>query len=74
MNIEFLGIKCADCGDKFIRITQSETDQVVCPTCLAVGDYEDVVKQGAGITRGILVEEETKDFIERLRRRRDAGF
>ena len=68
----FLQVKCAACQEPLIRIAQSETDdRVVCPSCFAVGDYERVVKQGSGLSRGIFVSGETKTFIEQLQRRRD---
>jgi len=47
---EFLRVKCANCQDELIRIKESETDDMVyCPTCMSHGDYERVVKQGAGL-------------------------
>jgi hypothetical protein len=69
----FLQVKCAACQEPLIRIAQSETDdRVVCPICFAVGDYERVIKQGSGLSRGgIFVTDETKSFIDQLRRRRD---
>lgn len=72
---EFLHVKCANCQDELIRIAESETDdQVFCPTCMAWGEYERVVKEGAGLLRGIPVDEQTRDLIDRLARtRREQG-
>ena len=68
----FLRLKCHSCGEPLIRIAQSESDdRVVCPICFAVGEYEHVVKQSSGLSRGIHLTEEAKDFIHQLRARRD---
>ena len=72
---EFLHVKCANCQDELIRIAELETDdRVFCPTCMAWGEYERVVKEGAGLLRGIPVDEQTRDLIDRLARtRREQG-
>ena len=71
----FLPLKCHSCGEPLIRIAQSETDdRVVCPTCFAVGEYKHVVEHSAGLSRSVFVTEETKEFIRKLRDRRDRMF
>lgn len=68
---EFLRIKCFNCQDELIRVAESETDdRVYCPTCLCWGEYEHVVKQGAGLIGSVPVDEQTRDLIDSLARTR----
>jgi len=68
---EFLHIKCANSGDKLIRVKESEADdRVYCPGCLAWGEYKRVVKEGSGLIGGFTVDEQTRDLIDSLARTR----
>lgn len=61
----FLGIKCAQCQEPLMRITESKTnDFVVCPNCGASGNYEEVIKNSGGLTKTPL-DKKLVDFIEK---------
>jgi uncharacterized Zn finger protein (UPF0148 family) len=58
MTMTALSIKCHKCKVALIRETEPPTDRVFCPTCGAVGLYEQVAKEGAGLIGGIFTQEE----------------
>ena len=58
--------KCVECNEPLIRITQSETnDVVVCPNCLASGGYKQVIEESAGLMK-IPVEKELVNLIQKM--------
>ena len=67
----FLTIKCADCGEKLIRIARSEfNDLAVCPRCFTAGTYDDVVEEHAELDNSFVFSEELKATIRALHARR----
>ena len=68
-------ITCNTCGMAFLRVPQAiyriaETEpdaSIVCTVCRAVGRYEEVIKQGAGLRGNVLTEEQCAEIIEKLR-------
>lgn len=72
MDIHFQHLKttCATCSDELIRLVRSDVDdRVICPSCFAVGDY-DRVQKGAGLSTGVLVDEQTKRDVRELAAKR----
>jgi hypothetical protein len=67
-------IDCANCGTKLVRVPQAicritytePDDSIVCVDCGAHGVYEQVVRQGAGLSRGILTKDEVDEIVEKL--------
>jgi hypothetical protein len=70
----FTGLTCANDKANLVRvpqtlyrISQTEPDtSIVCTRCGAVGWYEQVVKQGAGLLNGILTQEQLADMIKQF--------
>ena len=61
------GFRAAFPDLNFYRIPETEPDtSIVCPRCGAVGWYEQVVKQGAGLINGLLTQEQCAEIIKEL--------
>jgi uncharacterized Zn finger protein (UPF0148 family) len=62
-NATVLNVKCHSCQEPLIRLARSETDDFVyCPNCGGILSYEEVVKNSAGLTGGILTREESNQL------------
>ncbi|HEX3754011.1 MAG TPA: hypothetical protein VHV26_02945 [Rhizomicrobium sp.] len=63
----FLTITCRDCGEKLIRIAQSQhNDLAVCPRCLTAGTYDAVVEDHAELDTGFVFSDDLKHLIRTL--------
>ena len=70
----YTGLTCANDQANLVRVPQTlyripETEpdtSIVCPRCGAVGWYEQVVKQGAGLINGLLTQEQCAEIIKEL--------
>ena len=61
-------IKCGTCGQPLLRVPKPEREQVICITCRAVGDYEQIINDpSTGLIGGSLASQECDDILDYLR-------
>lgn len=58
MTMTTLKIQCHECKVPLMRETDPPTGRVFCPSCGGVNNAEQVLKESAGLIRGIFTQEE----------------
>jgi hypothetical protein len=74
INDFYTGLTCANDGAVLVRVPQTlyripETEpdtSIVCTNCGAIGWYEQVVKQGAGLINGLLTHKQCAEIVKQL--------
>ncbi len=60
--------RCPLCGSQLVQVTEAgRADRLICPICLASGDYEAVVRDPAQLRRGTPVAARLRFLIDRAR-------
>jgi uncharacterized Zn finger protein (UPF0148 family) len=63
----FLSHTCGHCRAPLLRLGLSENnDIVVCPVCLKTGAFDAVLEEGAELSEGADIPDDTKLLIRRL--------
>jgi len=62
-----LSIKCGTCSQPLLRIPKPQGDQVICVTCRAIGDYQQIINDpSAGLIGGSLTPQERDKVLDYL--------
>ncbi len=70
----FLTIKCTSCNAPLVRVSQSETnDIVVCPVCFAAGGFDDILEEGGALSAAYGCPSEIRTLVSAAWARRNAA-